>query len=152
VSVEEAEDEQLVSPGFSTRDISVLEVSISPDLKTARVDVSVLGGETTIKSCITWLTRHRWEIRRFLAQKMRNQKRVPELHFRESRVPQVMRTLQLIEKLAAERRERSSVSNQDRIDTAHETADRELDVDAEIRAEDLFLLTPPATSDPEASP
>lgn len=150
VAVQDSERE-LVPPSFRTRDISVLEVSISPDLRSARVEVSTLGGETTAKSCVAWLTQHRWEIRRYLAQKMRHQKSVPELHFRESRVPQVMRTLQLIDKLATERREGSTVPSENSTAAPYNTSDSELDDDADIRPEELFLLAPPAKSDSETT-
>jgi ribosome-binding factor A len=141
---------ELVPPTFRTKDISVLEVSVTSDLRTAQVEISVLSAEPSPRSCVEWLMRNRWEIRHALAQRMRHQKFVPELRFRESRVPQVMRTLQLIDRLAAERRGRESTATEDpEIMQAAASPASDFETDDTIRPEELFLSLPPAKPDAE---
>jgi ribosome-binding factor A len=85
--------------------ISIPEVRMTPDLRLARVFVSVPGGEETQSNTLRFLKRHNTEIRRILAGELRL-KYVPELQFRmDESLENVDRLSELFAKIDADRPE-----------------------------------------------
>ena len=66
-------------PSLDTRNITVTEVRMSPDLKNARAYVIPLGGKDTIKA-VNALTEFSYLIRKALSKKI-NMKFLPKVHF-----------------------------------------------------------------------
>ena len=66
-------------PSFETKNITVTEVRMSPDLKNAKAYVIPLGGKDTIKT-VKILTEFSKEIRKTLAKKI-NMKFLPKIYF-----------------------------------------------------------------------
>tara|TARA_B110001452_G_scaffold186651_1_gene157109 strand:+ start:486 stop:1121 length:636 start_codon:yes stop_codon:yes gene_type:complete len=86
--------------------ISIVEVDVSPDLRNAKVKVSVHGDRKDKVSATRWLTDQRGGIRHALAQRMKEFKRLPHLSFQHVDVGQAVDVMVLIDKLAKERAER----------------------------------------------
>ena len=61
--------------------VSVTEVRMSPDLRSARVKVSVLGDENQKQETLKGLDSARGLIRRELGHRLSNLRYTPELHF-----------------------------------------------------------------------
>jgi ribosome-binding factor A len=61
--------------------VSITEVRMSPDLRTARVRVSVLGDEEAQRAALAGLTSARGLIRHDLGRRLQNLKFSPELQF-----------------------------------------------------------------------
>jgi len=66
-------------PSLDTRNITVTEVRMSPDLKNARAYVIPLGGKDTIKA-VNALTEFSYLIRKALSKKI-NMKFLPKVYF-----------------------------------------------------------------------
>ena len=60
---------------------TVASVHVSPDLRQARIRVSVLGAEDRRAAAVTALTHARGHLRSELARRLRHLRRTPELHF-----------------------------------------------------------------------
>lgn len=86
--------------------ISIVEVDVSPDLRNAKVKISVHGDRKDKVSAVRWLTDQRGGIRHALAQRMREFKRLPQLNFQHVDVGQAVDVMILIDKLAEERARR----------------------------------------------
>ncbi len=86
--------------------VSVVDVTCSPDLRNARVSISVLGSEDQKKLVLKWLKNARKSIRFELAQCL-HMKYVPELQFGQSEVAQATKTVNILEMLAHEREEKA---------------------------------------------
>lgn len=141
----------IVNDAFATRTlssgeqplfVSVVNVRCSDDLRNARICVSVLGDDDQKKSAITWLKDNRRSLRYELAQCMRNLKYIPDLTFAESEVAEAVRTINIIDRLAQERREketraRESGSGLNEWKDLTEDSSAELAMDA--MAEDPFV-------------
>jgi ribosome-binding factor A len=61
--------------------ITVVEVDLSPDLGTAKVHVSTIGGDDERRESMAALDHARGFVRRELAARMRNLRRIPEIRF-----------------------------------------------------------------------
>src|SRR5205814_10526236 len=61
--------------------VSITQVRMSPDLRSARVRVSVLGDEEQQKESLAGLNSAKGLIRRELGRRLENLKFSPELHF-----------------------------------------------------------------------
>lgn len=88
--------------------ISIMDVRVSDDLRSARVKVSVLGDAGVRATAMSWLKSARRTIRHEVARELRGMKTIPELVFDESFVADSFATVGVIERLAAERREREA--------------------------------------------
>jgi ribosome-binding factor A len=76
-------------------------VDVTPDLRTARVRVSTLGGDAEHTEMMAALARARGHVRHELAARLRNNlRRVPELSFEDDRnIEYAVRIGSLIERL-----------------------------------------------------
>lgn len=88
--------------------ISIMDVRVSDDLRSARVKVSILGDAAVRTTAMGWLKSARRTIRHEVARELRGMKTIPELVFDESFVADSFATVGVIERLAAERREREA--------------------------------------------
>lgn len=88
--------------------ISIMDVRVSDDLRSARVKVSVLGDAGVRAVAMSWLKSARRTIRYEVARQLRGMKTIPELVFDQSYVADSFATVDVIERLAAERREREA--------------------------------------------
>ena len=68
-------------PEGLTQLISIIDVNMSPDLRNARVKVSIIGDRKDKISAVRWLRGNVRELRHELAQRMKHVKRVPVLSF-----------------------------------------------------------------------
>jgi ribosome-binding factor A len=84
--------------------ISIVDVDVSPDLKNAKIKVSVLGDRKDKISAVRWLQASRGGIRYAMAQRMKEFKRLPEFRFEHVDVGQAVDVMILIDKLASERK------------------------------------------------
>jgi ribosome-binding factor A len=73
--------------------ITITDVEVSPNLRTARVFYSVIGNETRVRESQLWLDRNRDEIRHFLGKRV-VLKYLPHLSFRND--PSIERGMNLI--------------------------------------------------------
>jgi ribosome-binding factor A len=65
--------------------ISVVDVDVSPDLRQARVRVSTLGGDEDHAALMEVLEHARGFVRKELALRMRNLRRLPDIKFIDDR-------------------------------------------------------------------
>src|SRR6266851_1985369 len=65
--------------------MTVVDVDVSPDLRTARVRVSTLGSDAERRQAMEALEHARGFVRRQLALRLRSLRRVPELRFVDDR-------------------------------------------------------------------
>ena len=61
--------------------ISIVDVDMSPDLRNARVKVSIMGDRKDKVSAVRWLRKNVKGLRHELAQRNRGMKRIPQLSF-----------------------------------------------------------------------
>ena len=83
--------------------INVINANISPDLRQARVTVSVMAGKDDIvakRRAYAWLVRCTKSIRHALAQKMKHMKASPDITFVWMDVGAAVDVMQLIEKVS----------------------------------------------------
>ncbi|CAM9863595.1 unnamed protein product, partial [Phaeothamnion confervicola] len=81
--------------------ISVVDVLMSPDLRTARVLVSVYGNVLEKREAYAWLVRNARPIRGALASNLRDMKSVPELFFRQTDVGAAVDVMALIDRVSS---------------------------------------------------
>lgn len=122
--------------------VSVVDVQCSHDLRNARVSVSVLGSNDEKCVALQWLKGAKKELRFELA-KCVHLKHIPELSFTESEMAQAVQTVNILNKLAKEREEKTTRGKQEpsSVKTAPIvgiTTDQSLDLDAS--AEDAIIL------------
>ena len=91
--------------------VTVEGVTCSPDLRAARVRLSITGNEEQKKTVFKWLKDARKSMRYELAQCVR-MKYIPELQFGESEEPSAQRTINIIERLAEERKLKQVVAEE----------------------------------------
>lgn len=130
------------SAGIEPVLVSVVDVRCSDDLRNARVAVSVLGDDTQKASAISWLKENRKQLRFELAQGMRSMKYIPELTFAESEVAQAVKTVNIIDRLAQERRVKeaqNAVSGARIGDVANVSESLSTDLEMDAMAEDPFV-------------
>jgi len=91
-----------ITDALRTR-ISVVDVDMSPDLCNARVTLSVLGSnELDKREAYAWAVRETVPIRKALAKKLKDFRRVPQLSFRQADVGAAVDVMDLIDKLSAD--------------------------------------------------
>ena len=87
------------------RRINIVHCDVSPDLRQARVTVSIMAGKDRKEDAVAkrrayaWLVRTKKEIRHALAQKMKHMKASPDLTFVQVDVGAAVDVMMLIEKL-----------------------------------------------------
>jgi ribosome-binding factor A len=82
--------------------ITITEVRVSPDLRDARVFVSVVGDEATVESRVHWLRAHSKEIRHELGRRI-VLKYMPEFEYMPDHSPeQGARILQVLAEIEAQ--------------------------------------------------
>lgn len=85
------------------RRINVINADVSPDLRQARVTVSIMAGKDDIiakRRAYAWLVRCTKSIRHALAQKMKHMKASPDITFVQVDVGAAVDVMQLIEKVS----------------------------------------------------
>ena len=97
--------------GIKTRDkiaddvrckIAVVDVDMSPDLRTAKVFISVLGDVLEKREAYSWCVKNTRSIRMALAVELKGMKRVPELYFRDMDIGAAVDLMALIDKVSEE--------------------------------------------------
>eukprot|EP00871_Galdieria_phlegrea_P002340 jgi/Galph1/3106/GphlegSOOS_G1808.1 len=84
--------------------ISVVRVDVSPDLRNAKVFVSVIGNESQKMATLRWLREERKTIKYELAQRVREIRYMPEICFQESALGETLRTLDTLDRLSEDPR------------------------------------------------
>lgn len=82
--------------------ISVVDVDMSPDLRSAKVFVSVYGDVLEKREAYAWCVKNTKAIRMALANKLKDMKRVPELYFKDTDIGAAVDLMALIDKVGAE--------------------------------------------------
>ncbi|GAB5036967.1 ribosome-binding factor a [Nannochloropsis oceanica] len=83
--------------------ISVVDVECSPDLKSARVEVSIFGETVEKREAYIWLVNNAKAIRFALAQEMKDFRHTPQLFFKQGDLGAGSDMFSLLDKLAEER-------------------------------------------------
>jgi len=104
--------------------VSVEGVSLTPDLRTARVRVTVQGSVAQKRQVLKWLKQTSKSLRFELAQCI-HMKYVPELSFGESDEPSAVRTVDLLERLERERKEKGASQKYEAEDNIKQAFDME---------------------------
>jgi ribosome-binding factor A len=107
--------------------ISIVDVDVSPDLRNARVKVSILGDRKDKISAVRWLQASRGGIRYCMGKRMKEFKRLPEIKFEHVDVGQAVDVMILIDKLAAGRKDEDSAEDELDFDADDEEAFAEYD-------------------------
>ncbi|EED91481.1 hypothetical protein THAPSDRAFT_262775, partial [Thalassiosira pseudonana CCMP1335] len=88
------------------RRINIVHADVSPDLRQARVTVSVMAGKDKMEDVIAkrrayaWLVQNTKSIRHSLAQRMKHMKASPDVTFVQVDVGAAVDVMQLIEKVS----------------------------------------------------
>jgi ribosome-binding factor A len=85
--------------------ISIVDVTVTDDMRTAKVRISTLGEKLDGLRAIQWLQDNRKSIRFELAQRLTYMRRIPDLTFTDIDISSPVRVMALISQLAAERTE-----------------------------------------------
>ncbi|KAL1507333.1 hypothetical protein AB1Y20_008179 [Prymnesium parvum] len=92
-----------IPAGLNTM-ISIVDIDMSPDLRNARVKVSVIGERKDKISAVRWLQGNSKSIRYEMAQRLRQMKRIPQLSFQHVDVGAAVDIMVKLERLSEERR------------------------------------------------
>ncbi|KAH8095143.1 ribosome-binding factor A [Aureococcus anophagefferens] len=65
---------------------SVLDVSVSPDLRAATATITTLGDTSAKREAFSWLVKNERSVRYALAKRLKHSKRVPAVTFRKADV------------------------------------------------------------------
>eukprot|EP00966_Prymnesium_polylepis_P172137 3980304-Prymnesium_polylepis.1 len=84
--------------------ISIVDIDMSPDLRNARVKVSIIGDRKDKISAVRWLQGNSKSIRHEMAQRLKGMKRIPQLSFQHVDVGAAVDMMVKLEQLSAERR------------------------------------------------
>jgi ribosome-binding factor A len=79
--------------------ISVVDVSVSPDLRNARIFISVYGDRLEKREAYAWCVRNSSGIRFALSQRLKDMKGVPELTFQQTDVSAAVDVMHLIDQV-----------------------------------------------------
>lgn len=83
--------------------ISIVDIDMSPDLRNARVKVSIIGDRKDKISAVRWLQGSAKPIRHVLAQRLKGMKRIPQLSFQHVDVGAAVDMMVKIQELSEER-------------------------------------------------
>ena len=84
--------------------ISIVDIDMSPDLRNARVKVSIIGDRKDKISAVRWLQGNTKSIRHEMAQRLKGMKRVPQLSFTHVDVGAAVDMMVKLEQLSVDRR------------------------------------------------
>ena len=79
---------------------SILDVNVSPDLRSATATVTTRGDTTIKREAFSWLVRNEKSVRYALAAKLKHTKRVPEVRFRKADVSAATDLMAFIDSVA----------------------------------------------------
>lgn len=82
--------------------IAVVDVDMSPDLRSAKVYISVYGDVLEKREAYAWCVKNTVPIRMALATELKGMKRVPELFFRDTDIGAAVDLMALIDKVTDE--------------------------------------------------
>lgn len=82
--------------------ITVVDVDISPDLRSANVVISVYGDVLQKREAYAWCVKNTKAIRMALAANLKGMKRVPELYFKDTDIGAAVDLMALIERVTKE--------------------------------------------------
>lgn len=82
--------------------IGVVDVDMSPDLRTAKVFISVLGDVLEKREAYAWCVKNTKAIRMALAVELKGMKRIPDLYFRDMDIGAAVDLMALIDKVSEE--------------------------------------------------
>jgi len=92
------------------RSINVVNADVSPDLRQARITVSIISKEVVDKRrAYSWLVKSTPNIRHALAQRLSHMKSVPNLSFVQADVGAAVDVMNLIDKIQSDSYKRKSV-------------------------------------------
>lgn len=101
--------EEIIEEGLRQK-ISVVNVNMSPDLRQARITISVIGKEIIEKRrAYSWLVRSSKQIKHSLAQRMKHMKFCPNLTFVHADVGSAVDVMDLIDKISTKGYKRESL-------------------------------------------
>uniref|UniRef100_A0A6U2E1N8 Ribosome-binding factor A n=2 Tax=Hemiselmis andersenii TaxID=464988 RepID=A0A6U2E1N8_HEMAN len=83
--------------------VSIVDVEMSPDVKVAKVHVSVIGEEALQKDIVAWMQENNKQLRYELAQSMKHLRTVPTLKFVSADVGAAMDVMSILDKISKER-------------------------------------------------
>lgn len=82
--------------------IAVVDVDMSPDLRSAKVFISVYGDVLEKREAYAWCVKNTKSIRMALAAELKGMKRVPELYFRDTNIGAAVDLMALIDRVTDE--------------------------------------------------
>ncbi|KAH8060212.1 ribosome-binding factor A [Aureococcus anophagefferens] len=85
---------------------SVLDVSVSPDLRAATATITTLGDTSAKREAFSWLVKNERSVRYALAKRLKHSKRVPAVTFRKADVSAATKLMDLIDARRRRRRRR----------------------------------------------
>jgi len=88
-------------PEALRRKISILDIQMSPDVRSANVFVTVQGETAEKRQAFAWIKKNSRPIRHALAQRLKDMRGVPELYFRFSDVTSAVDLMYLIDNVAS---------------------------------------------------
>ena len=115
--------------------ISIVDVDMSPDLRNARVKVSIIGDRKDKVTAVRWLRKNVKGLRHELAQRNRGMKRIPQLTFDHVDVGAATDMMIKLEELRAE----GLSAAEARGDATDGEADIEGGIDFSAQDEDAWL-------------
>jgi len=80
--------------------VSILDVAVAGDIRSANVFVTVQGDAFEKRKAFSWLVKNTKSIRHALAQRLREMKGVPELYFYQSDVSAAVDLMHLIDQVS----------------------------------------------------
>ncbi|KAA8498832.1 Ribosome-binding factor A [Porphyridium purpureum] len=118
-------------PSWSTLMLSVMDVNVSPDLRNARIEVSM--AQADMSRVLKWLNGNRRTLRYEMAQRMTHMKIMPDLYFKESGAGGAFRTVSILDELAKKRELVAATTNFDDLEADsddEDASDEEFDLDS----------------------
>eukprot|EP00186_Timspurckia_oligopyrenoides_P003116 CAMPEP_0182442074 /NCGR_PEP_ID=MMETSP1172-20130603/1051_1 /TAXON_ID=708627 /ORGANISM="Timspurckia oligopyrenoides, Strain CCMP3278" /LENGTH=266 /DNA_ID=CAMNT_0024636767 /DNA_START=83 /DNA_END=883 /DNA_ORIENTATION=+ len=91
------------TPKGTSSVLSIVDIDVSPDLRNARVNISLMGSDELRSQAVVWMNSNRQTMRYLLAQKVSYMKFVPELRFTESEAAAAFRTVSILDQLGKDR-------------------------------------------------
>ena len=95
-------------PAGLNKMISIVDIDMSPDLRNARVKVSIIGDRKDKISAVRWLQGNTKSIRHEMAQRLKGMKRIPQLSFTHVDVGAAVDMMVKLEQLSADRKRAES--------------------------------------------
>ncbi len=95
-------------PETTLERVTIVDVQMSPDLRSAKVYVSVFGDAALKRQAYAWLVEHARAFKYELAQNLSEMKSVPDVYFKETDMSATVDVISTIDRLARERREKSA--------------------------------------------